>query len=112
MRLELTLGALHRVRGAVKSVNHSHHLAEPAAADDADVDKVGAKSRHRRHLRRGDDGILAAHPGVRRDLRGLLVVVQEGVAMARRGFGRLDDAGPRRRSRGWHSERALAFAAV
>ena len=110
MRLELTLGALHRVRGAVQPVNHSHHLAEPAAAD---VDVVGAKSRHCRQVRGGEDRILAAHATVRRDLRGLLVVVQEGVAVARRGFGRLEGhAGPRRRARGWHSERALAFAAV
>ena len=91
-------------------MNHPHHLAEPAAADDADVDVVGANVDI---VARCAAETIESLPPTRpcADLRGLLVVVQEGVAVARRGFGRLEGhAGPRRRARGVAFERALAFA--
>ena len=111
-RLELTLSALDRVHGAVQAVDDPHHLAKPASSDVAEVHEIRPKSRHGGELRGGDVRILAADPGVRGYLRGLLIVVEECVAVARRGLGRLDDAGAGGRARRGHPEQTFAFGSV
>jgi hypothetical protein len=99
--LQLAFGALHRVLRAVQPGDHLEHLAEAAAAEHAQIHKVGAQARHRG--KRG--GARAVRARVRRRFLRLVALAQKRVAQTRRG---LRGAGQRRPPAGGRARRRNA----